>query len=436
MQRKSKPSRWDRRSEVLAIVPSEAVAGRPERPWAPMLRDLSRDWRVFCVPAPVRGERLESGKTGVDPVTVDTLPAIRRVLSEHEISTVFLVGGDAVESCLETLHAFASHVPYFVVLDDRWPAEPPTAAPERIEFILGLADRLLLTEPGLRAPLEPLMRRVNVPVDVIPDPRGRAFPGFVESLGGSVRACFAAAQAAPGSEPAPAVIGLVPGSFADAERRLDEWKRCLAGAQERWLIAPEELSAAQMRRLDRRWPGSRWLRAKAGTHAVEQVNRALRAATREFVLLLSGSARVQPLLVERVMACARKLPLVGAVGAHRGPDAPPSDWAQWSSFASAWALRYNGSYRAVPHLREDCFVVRRSSLDAVGLFDSRLDWPLAARDYCLRLRQAGMGLFVAEDALIDAPPQPPRNGVHAAYDQAFVRKWNLDPLSLIQKPAA
>lgn len=431
--KRPRPAPWDRRKELLVIVPADAEGPQPAKRWSPVIGKLAEEWRVFWVRAPKQGERVPAGRAGFDAVTIDTMPAVRRVLSEHEISGVFLVGGETVESCLEPLHAFAAHVPFVVVLDSPWPApragKPPVHEP--LEFTIALADRVLLNDPSLRAPLEPLTRRLSSPVDDIPDPRRKKeFAAFCEEVSRSLKASYVAAQARMKDPTPPALIGLLPDGVARAERKVGEWRRCLPDAGERWLIAPAGLSGAHARRLARAWPRARLLVPRGEEHRVELVNRALRSCSREFALLVTGRARLQPLAVERLVSCARKLPLVGAVGANRPAEDAPSGWREWTGLASAWAMRYNGSYRRAAHVGEDCVLVRRAALDAVGLLDPRVGLRLSMRDFGLRLRQAGFNLFVAEDALVDAPPVS-ANGHHPPYSDAFVRKWNLDPLALL-----
>lgn len=432
MKRDRKPATLDRPKEILVVLQPDAEGPQPPRRWSPVFGVLAKNWRIFWVRAPMRGERIPSGGAGFDAVSQDTMPAIRRVLSEHVISTVFLIGGEAVESCLEPLHSFASHIPYCAVIDEPWPGrrEGRPTTEDRLEFTLGLADRVLLSDESHRAALEPLLRRLPAPAELIPDPRRmREFSRFCAALSRSIGRSFQEAQAALVDKTPPSFVGLLPDDAARAERLLEEWRRCLPAVDEWWLLPGVRLPAGHARRLERRWPRARWLRPRDEQHRVELINRALRGSTREFALVLSESARVQPLFLERLLACGRKLPLVGAVGPNRSPEAAPSDWREWASFASAWALRFNGSYRSASHVSEECFLVRRAAFDAVGLFDPRLGWRLAARDYCLRLRQAGLHLFVAEDALIDGAAPADSNA--SPFSDAFVRKWNLDPLAIL-----
>jgi hypothetical protein len=436
MKRRRTPPKtpWARRKEILVITPADALTPSPGKVWMRLFEELSRDWRVFWVRAPMRGETVEAGQTGLDPVSIDTFPAIKRVLAEHVISTIFLVGPSTVETCLESLHAFASHIPYMAVLDEPWPAEKLASAQfARLEFVIGLADRLLLTDGSQPEGVEPFLRRLPLALDVMP--RGGDASGlksFSARLSTGIETAFHATQATLTNKTPPSLTGLLPrGEVQEMEKCVQDWRRSVPGVEARTMLAPAGISASGKRRLDRQWPRSRWQFYRDEHHRIELLNTSLRGCKTEFALVLTETAVLQPLSVERMLSCGRKLPLVGGVTYNRPAVPVPLAWSQWVNFGYAWMMRFNGSYRAVPQLHDDCFLLNRSVLDAVGSFDTRLGWNLAVRDYCLRLRQAGYNLFIAEDSVVSSVRHELPGD--AARSEIYVNKWNIDPLALTKK---
>jgi len=426
---------WTRMKEVLVIMPAEDLTSAKDNAWSRVFESLAREWRVFMVRAPLRGESVAMGSAGLDAVSVDTFPAIKRVLSEHLISSVFLVGASTVETCLESLHSFAAHIPYIAVLDEPWPAEMQTNAKlARIEFVVGLADRLLLTNPVNSARIQPFLRRLPLEIDIIPRADDAAgLKRFVDTLSTGIQDAFQSTQSALTDKTPPAMAGLLPRTgAASLEKNLRDWRRSLPNVVERTFVAPSAVSASERRRLDRAWPRSRWLFYRDDQHRIDLLNRTLRAGKTEFALVLNEAAVLQPLCLERLLACGRKLPLVAGVTYNLSTEQAPSTWAQAAASGAAWAMRFNGSYRAVPYVHDDCFLIKRTALDAVGSFDARLDWQLAVRDYCLRIRQSGLNLFIAEDAVAFSAPRA-SNGSDKSFNDLFVDKWNLDPLALTEQ---
>src|SRR3990172_3573021 len=155
------------RKEFLAIFPAPRPNQVYEGRGMQLLRDLSREWRVFWCHAPSKGEVLPVGSSGFDTVSSDTLPDICQILSEQVISAVWLVGERAFRDCIQPLHAFASHIPYLVLLDQPW-LQNRNGSPidwDSVEFQLSLADKIFLTDATFPPSLDLFLRRLSVGVE-------------------------------------------------------------------------------------------------------------------------------------------------------------------------------------------------------------------------------------------------------------------------------
>jgi len=148
-------------------------------------------------------------------------------------------------------------------------------------------------------------------------------------------------------------------------------------------------------------------------------NQGLRGGTGKYSILLNSDTVVVPQWLDRMVACAESAPGIGLVS-------PLSNTASWQSVPDLfdergdWAenglargtsvtdmgrlmARYSGRlYPRLPFLNGFCLMIRRDTLEQVGHFDETAfaEGYGEENDYCLRAREAGWELRVADDVYI------------------------------------
>lgn len=147
-------------------------------------------------------------------------------------------------------------------------------------------------------------------------------------------------------------------------------------------------------------------------------NQGLRAATGTHLILLNSDTIVTPHWLERMVACAESDSQIGMVGPlsntaswqsipefeHQGDWASnplPTDLsiAQMAARIAAHSVRL---YPRLPFLNGFCLLIKRPLLEKIGFFDE-VTFPQGygeENDYCIRARQAGWELAVADDVYI------------------------------------
>ncbi len=381
---------------------------------------MASEWRIFWAPAP-GGARIPTGSTGIEAVEVDTLPLIKRLISEELISGVVLIGARTAAQCLEALHSYARHVPYVIVLDRPWlPAPLNEGERTKTEFLLSLADWILATDKGGIRSLETFAGRLAVPIELLPGPS--PFSERIQSL-------FLGVQR-PDFYRDIELIAFAPAGLA--EYRLAEWRRCLPPLRRNSFLVPNSVRAFQIGRWGQRWPGIRWLRYHGEEAAIRQINAELRRSSAGHMLFLTPSARLHPGTFVELAESARQLPLAGLVGASRAKNAP-ARWKDWLFHGEAWALRHRGATRAVAQVHDDCFLLQRAVSDALGGFDPALGWSFGVIDLCIKARQNGFYVFQAEAAMLDSRPlRAAAVGGRKDFHRAFLNKWNLSPIEWLR----
>jgi GT2 family glycosyltransferase/2-polyprenyl-3-methyl-5-hydroxy-6-metoxy-1,4-benzoquinol methylase len=148
-------------------------------------------------------------------------------------------------------------------------------------------------------------------------------------------------------------------------------------------------------------------------------NQGLRASSADYVVLLNSDTVVTPGWLDRIIACGESDPAIGAIGPLSNcaswqsiprPLAPDGDWAQnplpeGMSVADmgAWVARHSPrAYPRLPFLNGFCFAIKRTAIDAIGVFDEEHFGQgfHEENDYSLRLGKAGFTLAVADDAYV------------------------------------
>jgi hypothetical protein len=136
----------------------------------------------------------------------------------------------------------------------------------------------------------------------------------------------------------------------------------------------------------------------------------MKAAKGRYLVWLNTDAVVTPRWLERLIACGRRAPWIGAVGPLTNNENGEAGAARrrllfspqrTAATAEALALRNAGRASAAYWLAGFCFLLKREAFERVGLLDERFGTAFYEDyDYCLRLRQAGYEIVVAEDAFV------------------------------------
>lgn len=147
-------------------------------------------------------------------------------------------------------------------------------------------------------------------------------------------------------------------------------------------------------------------------------NQGLRRSTADYVVLLNSDTIVTAEWLDRMISCAESEPQIGLVG-------PLSNAATWQSIPEVqadggWAFnalpeglspaemselvaRYAAAvYPDMPFLNGFCLLIRRQVIEQVGYFDAETFGPGYGEenDFCLRARQAGWRLALADDTYV------------------------------------
>lgn len=147
-------------------------------------------------------------------------------------------------------------------------------------------------------------------------------------------------------------------------------------------------------------------------------NQGLRMTTGAYAVLLNSDTVVSLYWLDRMLACAESNRTIGIVGPlsntaswqsipeieHRGDWAAnrlPTDMsvAQMAARVAAYSARL---YPRLPFLNGFCLLIKKEVIDTIGYFDE-IAFALGygeENDYCIRARQAGWELAVADDVYI------------------------------------
>jgi GT2 family glycosyltransferase len=166
-------------------------------------------------------------------------------------------------------------------------------------------------------------------------------------------------------------------------------------------------------------------------------NAGIRLARGAYVVLLNADTVVTPGWLELMVRRLKRDRTFGAAGPYTNRAAgrqrveKPGYKALsgLDAFARRWTKSHEGGRLDVPRLDGFCLVLKREVLQAVGLLDERFG-PGGYEDYdlCLRMRQAGYRLVLAEEVYVHH--HGGKGYRHTDYDahrarnrEIFVEKW-------------
>ena len=138
------------------------------------------------------------------------------------------------------------------------------------------------------------------------------------------------------------------------------------------------------------------------------INQGMRAAKGRYFVWLNSDTIVTPNWLKRMTHLADRAPWVGGVGPYTnsGPQPqimriPYNDLRALPAFSEAWAMQNSGKAKWTVRLAGFCFLVKKEVVRKIGLLDERFGLGCYEDyDFCLRIRQAGYSLYIAEDAFV------------------------------------
>lgn len=404
--------------------------GRDARATAGLLRALPPAWDAkICVAGPDAGalRRLAGLRRGPwtldDSLSEQFAAALKRAAARDRYDAILIVDDSATRPAAIELSEFARHCPLVVAVTDEPAAHSPRAR------LAAPAQVWRFGSDGAAAPPAGLLPRAFF-ARRAPDARWVA-RRFEEIRRRGVP------PPAPRRFPASLIIPCWNG-----------WpytRECLSSVR-RWTAEPYEVllvdngsgdgTAAKAAALGD--PHLRVIRNASNRGFAAAINQGMEAARGAHLVWLNNDTIVTPGWLDRLVAASERAPWVGAVGPCTGEinglqkvPAPYRDLSSLPQFAEARALMNAGRVTHAHRLAGFCFLVKREAVRRVGLLDENFGQGCYEDfDYCLRLRQAGYELLVAEDVFIHHHGHKTfeGNGVSSARARAvnreiFIDKW-------------
>lgn len=168
-------------------------------------------------------------------------------------------------------------------------------------------------------------------------------------------------------------------------------------------------------------------------------NQGIKVATGDYILLLNNDVLLTPGWLERMVACAQGDPSVGVVGPCTNnavgqqvidTDIEFEDNAI-QKFACARLMQKAGNWFETHRIIGFCLLAKREVIDSVGMLDERFGpGGFEDFDFCLRVKQAGYKIMIAEDVFVYHIGGKGYSQNNLDYDklrhknvQIFIEKW-------------
>jgi len=172
---------------------------------------------------------------------------------------------------------------------------------------------------------------------------------------------------------------------------------------------------------------------------IKAVNQGIRASTAPYVCLLNNDTVVTPGWLEEMVRIAEGEPAIGLVNPSSntlGYDPPQRTTAGIRTYAATFA-QHRGAIRELPIATGFCLLIKRSVIEAIGLFDERYgmgnfedaDFSRRATDAGYRCVQA-MGAYVYHEEKASFKQQRGWEQAFRANQQIFYRQWGR-PLRIV-----
>jgi GT2 family glycosyltransferase len=388
------------------------------------------------------------GSAGLDAVRASAddpraLETAKETFTRTALAAVLFVGADAVERLFSDVrHTAGSDQSLVCFLPD---AEALRGLPRTSE---GLKRRELWREVLRRAdevwtasPADAAWLKARFGGGF----RASAVPSAARRKDWAARRLAAVAQATRAKDsygsPADLASIVIPalGDGARLKRCLDAVRRHTPGPHEVLVVD----NGAGSTDLLAREKGVKRVRGAKDLFFAGGANLGLRAARGRYLVLLSAGAVVTPRWLELLVRRVKRDPSVGlagpytnrAEGAQRVARPGYKGLAGLDAFAREWTRRHAGGRLYPPRLSGSCLLIRRETLAAAGLLDERFGpGGLADDDYCLRVRQAGWRLLLAEEVYVhDDGGEVPAAALRRRSRALLAEKWSRNSLAFLDE---
>lgn len=227
-------------------------------------------------------------------------------------------------------------------------------------------------------------------------------------------------------------------------RRIQEWT---AGPFEALIVdnGSTDGTAAYVESLcDKRF---RVIRNDVNLGFARAINQGIGAARGEYIVWLNNDCFVTPRWLDHMIAAVERAPWIGMVGPFTNETSGMQklthkyDLAQLPYFAEAFSLSRAGRLSWVHRLTGFCLLQRAELARRIGGLDERFGFGCYEDlDYCLRARQAGYELFIAEDVFVHHHGHATFDGSKVPFNsqvqvnrEIFIDKWCRKSLSFLDE---
>ncbi|MCK4446336.1 MAG: glycosyltransferase [Candidatus Marinimicrobia bacterium] len=205
-----------------------------------------------------------------------------------------------------------------------------------------------------------------------------------------------------------------------------------------------------LRQLVSKYPNYKLIANKQNKGFAAGNNQGMKSAKGEYILLLNNDVLVSDGWLERMVACAEADNSIGIVGPitnwisglQKVKDVPYDDPKDFSDYAARIAKQYNKKYTPRRRIAGFAMLIKRDVYEKIGGLDEQFgSGNYEDDDYCLRAKEAGFTIMVAEDVFIHHFGSKSFKCNNIDYDKSlkrnrelFKKKWpEVDLESLLEK---
>jgi GT2 family glycosyltransferase len=173
-------------------------------------------------------------------------------------------------------------------------------------------------------------------------------------------------------------------------------------------------------------------------------NLGLHLGSGDALLLLSNDVVASPRWLSNLLNCLYSSDEIGIVGPGTSPSSSKQMAGVASSTPNASAEMTNipdtRKWQSVERLAGFCFLIKRELVKRIGFLDEQFSSGYFEDDYCYRARSSGYRLVMAGDTFVfqlsssdlNKEANQQAQSLVNPDDHKFVRKWGVDPRSLVK----